>query len=459
MTILPRLLSALGPEVVTPGADVPARYHQDWSGEAPVAPLALIRPRDSQEVAEALRLCHASGTPVVAQGGRTGISGAAMPTPGGVVLSLERMNRVGPIDVEQATLTVEAGCILETAQAAADAAGMLLGIDLGARGSCTIGGVIATNAGGNQVLRYGMTRDNVLGLEAVLADGTILPMMNRLVKNNAGLDLKQLFIGAEGCLGVVTRAVFRLHPRPGHGATAFVGCPDFRAMSELLRAMRAGLGPLLTAFEVMWPGFYDVMRAGIGAPHPLAGAHGLYVIVAAHGFDPGVGDRLQDCLAGAMEAGMIGDAVIARNAREERALWAVRESPGEYGRVLGPITPFDIGLPLNRMEEAVAAMEAALRARWPGVRALFYGHMGDSNLHLVVNVPDLAAQPAGEIKHLVYGLTRDLGGTVSAEHGIGSIKRDVIGYSRTPEELAAMRAIKAVLDPRGIMNPGRSFAP
>jgi FAD/FMN-containing dehydrogenase len=458
MTVLSQLLATLGPDVVTPGAAVPDRNRHDWSGDVPVEPLALIRPRSVEEVSAALRICHASHTPVVAQGGLTGISGGAMPIAQGVALSLERMNRVIDVDPGQATLSAEAGCLLEVAQNAATEQGLMLAIDLGARGSCTLGGVISTNAGGNQVLRYGMTREHVLGVEVVLADGTILPAMNRLLKNNVGIDLKHLFIGSEGLLGIVTKAVFRLQPRPTHGATAFVGCASSGAMLDLLRRVRAALGPDLISFEVMWPSFYDIMREGIAAPHPLAERHGVYVIVEAGGFDRQVRDRLETCLADAMAAGALADAVIGANLREDRSFWAVRESVTHYARILGPLTAFDIGIPLDRMAAAVADLEAALRARWPDVRALSYGHMGDSNLHLVVNCPSAVVQPSKEIKALVYGMTRDLGGTVSAEHGIGTLKRDVIGYSRSAEELATMRALKATLDPHSILNPGKSFS-
>lgn len=453
-----RLIAALGADVVS--TDIPERNHHDWSGLPPVAPLALIRPRNTDQVATALRLCHETGTPLVPQGGLTGISGGAHPVPGAVALSLERMNRVLSVDPQMATLTVEAGCVLQTAQEAAQDAGLMLAVDLGARGSCTIGGVIATNAGGNQVLRYGMAREHVLGLEAVLADGTVLSSMNRMIKNNAGLDLKQLFIGTEGLMGVVSKAVLRLQPRPTHSATAFCGCGDTGAVTALLARARSALGPALISFEVMWPSFYDFMRAGIDAAHPLSGAHGVYVIIEAGGFDDGVRERLETCLADALDTGALADAVIAASAREERALWAVRESVAEYARILGPLTAFDIGVLLAQMADAVVQLEAGIAERWPGARALSYGHMGDSNLHLVVNVPQAGQdQPSAAIKAFVYGVIRDLGGTVSAEHGIGAIKRDYLGYSRSDSEIATMRLVKSALDPRGILNPGKGFAP
>lgn len=457
--ITDRLRDRLGADIVTPGPEVPVRNRRDSAGLPPIQPLALLRPRDTAQVAAALAICNEARVPVVTQGGLTGLCGGAHPLAEGVALSLERMNRVIEVDPQQQVLVAEAGCILQTAQEAAAEQGLQLAIDLGARGSCTLGGVIATNAGGNQVLRYGMARDHVLGLEAVLADGTVLPAMNRLLKNNVGLDLKQLFIGSEGLLGVVTQGVFRLFPRPTHSVTTFLGLPDTAAMLALLARARAALGPALVSFEVMWPSFYDLMRAGCGAGHPLSGPHGIYVILESGGFDPATRERVETLLADALEDGIVADAVIAGNLREERALWTVRESVSDYARILGPLTPFDIGIPLHRMAEAVVRLETEIARRWPGARALSYGHMGDSNLHLVVNVPSAGAdQPAAGIKALVYGLTRDYGGTVSAEHGIGTIKRDVIGHSRSPAELAAMRALRATLDPNGILNPGKGFA-
>jgi len=458
--IVARLTRALGPDVVTPGAETPEGAMHDWSGLAPVRPLALVRPRDTEEVATALRLCNETGTPVVPQGGLSGISGGAHPTADAVSISLERMNRIESIDPEMATITLGAGTVLQTAQEAAAEHDLLLGVDLGARGSCTIGGVISTNAGGNQVIRYGMARDHVLGVEAVLADGTIVSSMNTMIKNNAGLDLKQLFIGSEGLLGIVTRAVMRLQPRPAYTGTAFCGCPDTASVIALLKRARAALGPQLTSFEVMWPSFFDFMSTGVGLKSPLAATHGVYVIVEASGFaEAPLRTALESCLESAFEAGEVGDAVVAASAREEKQLWAVRESVAEYGRLLGPITAFDVGVPLASMAQAVTTLEAELAARWPDVIALFYGHMGDSNLHLVVNVPSAdAEQSATEIKSLVYGRIRDLGGTVSAEHGIGVIKRDYLGYSRSPEEIATMRAVKSALDPNNIMNPGKGFS-
>jgi FAD/FMN-containing dehydrogenase len=455
------LQALLGSDVVIEGRAAPARFRSDWSGLPPAVPLALARPRSTDDVSRLLAACHAASVPVVPQGGLTGICGGAHPIPGAVAVSLDRMNRIESVDAEMATLTAEAGVVLETAQAAAAGKGLLLGIDIGSRGSCQLGGVVSTNAGGNQVIRYGLARDHVLGLEAVLADGTVVSAMNTMLKNNAGLDLKQIFIGTEGLLGIVTRVVLRLQPRPAATATAFCGVSGTRSVITLLSRMRGALGPKLTSFEVMWPSFFHFMSEGIGKPPPLSRRHGAYAIVEASGFDAeGMRAALESALTAALEEGLVEDAVIARSVKEERELWAVRESPSEYRTVLGPLTAFDVGIPLARLESVVERLEAGIAERWPTARALSYGHIGDSNLHLVVNVPEAGEdQPHSDIKAFVYGVVREHGGTVSAEHGIGAIKRDYLRYSRTPQEIALMQGIKATVDPRNILNPGKSFAP
>ena len=457
--IVEKLVSTLGRDVVTEGPQVPARNRQDWAGLPPVQPLALLRPTGTQQVAQALRLCHETGTPVVPQGGLSGLAGAAHPIADGVVLSLDRMNRIEQVDAEAATMTVQAGTVLQAAQQAAVDAGMLLGIDLGARGTCTIGGVLGTNAGGNRVVRYGMARDHVLGLEVVLADGTVLSAMNGLIKNNTGLDLKQLFIGSEGLLGVITRAVLRLQPLPASTATAFCGCPDTASAIAFLARARRSLGPALSAFEAMWPSFFDFMSDGIGAARPLDRPHGVYVIIEASGFDDTVRDRLETCLPDALAEGSVADAVLANSLRDERALWQVREAVSDYGRLLGPLIAFDVGVPLRHMAETVGRLEAGIAERWPGAIALCYGHLGDNNLHLVVHVPQAGnKQPKGPVEAFVYDVIRDLGGTGSAEHGIGMAKRPYLSITRSEAEIATMRAVKAALDPRAILNPGRGFA-
>lgn len=452
------LLAELGPDLVTLGAEIPDRYRHDWADLAPVEPLALVRPRSTEDVSRLMALCHAAGVPVVPQGGRTGISGAAHPRGDGVVLSMERMNRIEVVDAEAAQIVAEAGVVLEVAQEAAREAGMMLGIDIGSRGSCQLGGVIATNAGGNTVIRYGMARDHVLGLEAVLADGTVVSDMLGLIKNNAGLDGKQVFIGSEGLLGIITRCVLRLQPRPSASETALCSVTDTQAVIDLLVHIRAALGPQLSGFEVMWPSFYTCMSEGAGVPLALPAA-GPFVLIEATGFaEEALRDTLEAALGAALEQGMVTDAVLAKSVQEGRALWAIRESVAEFSTVLGQIVPFDVSIPLKRMAATVELIEAEIAARWPGARALTYGHIGDNNLHLVVALPDpsdYAAEKA--LKAFVYDTIRDARGTVSAEHGIGAIKRDYLPHTRSPAELALMRSLKTALDPKGILNPGKSF--
>ncbi|WP_102224822.1 FAD-binding oxidoreductase [Acidimangrovimonas sediminis] len=447
----------LGPDLVVTGAAVPERAWSDWSGLPPVRPLALVRPRTTEDCAAAVRLCAEHGVPMVPQGGLTGLSGGAHPVAGCVALSLERMAAIEEIDTAMSTMTVGAGCVLSVAQEAARDAGLFLGLDLGARGSCSVGGNLATNAGGNRVIRYGMAREHVLGLEVVLADGTVVSSLNKMLKNNAGYDLKQMFIGSEGTLGIITRAVLRLQPAPGPAVSALCGLRDFDAVLTLLKAARAGLGTELTSFELMWPSFYDFMSKSLNLPRPLGSDHGIYVLIEASGLgDRQASEALEEVLGAALEDGILENAVLSKSEREAADLWAVRESPAHYSSVMGPLTPFDVGVPTALAGKVVAEAEAGLKARWPDAIALSYGHIGDSNLHLVVNIPSAGQdQPTKAVADYVYGVIRAAGGTVSAEHGIGVIKRGYLGYSRTPEELALMRRLKVAMDPQGILNPGK----
>lgn len=454
-------LKAALPQAVFVGADIPARFRADWSGLAPVQPLALVRPRDTAEVSHALSLCNRYRVSVVPQGGLTGLAGGAHPIAGGVALSLDRMKGIEEIDPVMATMTVKAGTPLGMVQAAASEAGLFFGLDLGARDSCAIGGNIATNAGGNRVIRYGMTRESVLGLEVVLADGTVVSSLNKMLKNNAGYDIKQVFIGSEGTLGVITRAVLRLQARPAAIDSAFCGCPDFDAMLTFLQKARLRLGPSLTAFEVMWPSFYDFMTGKLSElRRPFDKSYGGYVLIEASGTDAAQnGELLRGLLAEGLEEGWIADAVLPSSERDARDLWAVRDSVSEYGRVMGPLTAFDVGLPTAKAGAVVAEIERECRRRWPDAIMLSYGHIGDSNLHLVVNIPSAGVhQPHDDIADLIYGLIGRAGGTVSAEHGIGLLKKPYLALSRSPEELQLMARIKKALDPNDILNTGKVAA-
>lgn len=455
--VVEALSDALGADAVTLPPQIEDRYLRDWVMALTAgAPAALVRPRTTDEVSAVLRVCHRLGVAVVPQGGRTGLVGGATPTDGCVVISLERMTGIQELDPAGSTMTVWAGTPLQTVQDAAQKAGLFFPLDLGARGSCHIGGTVATNAGGNRVIRYGMTRDLVLGLEVVLADGTILRSLNTLIKNNAGLDLRQIFIGSEGTLGVITRVVLRLYPAPRSTCTAFVAVPDYARVVSLLRHAQAALGGTLSAYEMMWPDFYTLMTTHVpGMPRPLPLGSPAYVLIEALGSEPAPDlARFERMLETAANDELLTDAVVAQSPAEARAFWQVRDGSGDFPRIGWPGKSFDIGIPTARIGDFVEACKADLTARWATAETAFFGHIGDSNLHLHVKVTD-GEQPQTEIEDVVYGTVRAWSGTVSAEHGIGVIKRRYLGHSRTPEEIAVMRAIKHVLDPKGLLNPGK----
>ena len=455
---LSQLQRKLGAQAVLLGDDVPARNGNDWSASLPQAPLAVVRPIDASGVSEAVLACRKAGLCYVPQGGLTGLCRGASPEAGWVAISLERMTGIEEIDPAGATMTVRAGTSLETIQKAADEHGMFFPLDLGSRGSCAIGGNLSTNAGGNRVIRYGMTRELVLGLEAVLPDGTVMTSLNKLIKNNAGYDLKHLFIGSEGTLGIITRAVLKLYPKPRSTMAALCAIPDYAAVLALLNAARSGLGPLLSAFEVMWPDYWDVITNRAGVRSPVGTGHGLYVLVEAQGTDEATdAPRFETWLAELMERGMLSDAAVSQSVAQTQAFWAVRDICSEFGQVLGPHIPYDIGLAVAGMDEFVRRCKAALASGIPGCDSIYYGHIGDGNLHLVSWVPRLSVdqQPKEEMDQIVYGLVREMGGSVSAEHGIGTLKKKWLGHARSEAEIALMRTLKAALDPDGLLNPGK----
>ncbi|CAN5652250.1 FAD-binding oxidoreductase [soil metagenome] len=459
--VVAALAEALGADCVLSGEAVPRRNWSDWSGAPAVRPRAVALPRDVAGVAAALRICHAGGQAVVVQGGLTGLAAGATPGEGEIALSLERLSGIEAVDAASATMTVSAGTTLQAAQEAAGRAGFALGIDIGARGSCTIGGNIATNAGGLTVVQYGMMRAQVRGLEVVLADGTVVSTLNRLPKNNAGYDWTQLFIGSEGTLGVVTRAVLALHPLRACTRTAFCAAPDFGAALAALRQVQRALPGELMAFEAMWPD-YIAYAGEAGFPPPLDPAGGVALIVeAARGAaetQAEAGDPFEAVLMALIEDGTLAGAVLAQSFAERRRIWAVRdEAPATFEARLPACLNFDIGLPQDSIAPVVAEMRAALQARWPGIRALFFGHVADGNLHIVAQVPGAAEQPKAEIEAEVYRRVGPAGGSVSAEHGIGRIKKPYLSISRSHEEIALMARLKAALDPAGILNPGRIF--
>lgn len=454
------LLAELGPLTVLAGGDVPLRNHNDYSGLPASVPLAVVRPVDTTGVATALRLCHEHGVAVVPQGGLTGLCGGARTPAGQVALSLERMVGIEEIDAASATMTVLAGTPLETIQLAATAAGFFCPLDLGARGSCSIGGNLATNAGGNRVIRYGMAREMVLGIEVVLPNGTVVTSLNKMIKNNAGFDLKHLFIGSEGTLGVITRVVLRLFPKPTSTMLAICAAKDYDNVLTLLNSARQNLGPLLSAFEVMWPEFWQFATTQVpGVRNPLQGddtAYGAYVLIEALGTDP-VHDapRFEAWLAQLLESGVVPNAALAQSLSDGQAFWRIRDTTGELQPQWPGHAAFDIGLPVACMDDYARRCRALLQDQIPNVQSLFYGHIGDGNMHINVYQPGAPEQPKYLINDIVYGLVREYGGTVSAEHGIGTLKRAWLGHTRSPEEMELMRVIKRALDPQALLNPGK----
>lgn len=453
-TVVEDLLAELGPDCVRTGADIPDRNGTDAAGLPPQAPLALVLPRSTEDVATAMRICHAHRQPVVTQGGLTGLAGGATPGVGEVALSLERMVGVEEVDRESGTLTALAGTPLQVVQQAAEDAGMMCGIDLGARGSASIGGNVATNAGGNQVLRYGMARRNVLGLEVVMANGEVVRSLNKMMKNNAGYDWTQLFIGSEGTLGIVTRVVLQLHARPRNIQTALLAFDGTADAITALRAAERALPGGLLVFEAMWRDYYEIATTRIGVPAPIERGRALYVLMEAPTGDAGP-EAFETFLAGLYEDGLVKDAVIAKSRAERDRLWALRESVYEYKTKIGKEINFDVSVPLNRMGEAVEHFRRDLDARFPDAVHVSFGHIADSNLHIVVVPAAFSDAVKKAVETVVYARTAELGGTVSAEHGIGRHKRPYLAMTRTAPELALMATIKAALDPAGILNPGR----
>lgn len=448
------ILSSLDPDLYRCGSDVGERHAVDWSGEAPCLPEVVFRPTTTRQVAEILALCHRHDQPIVVQGGLTGLAGGATPQPGEWALSLERMNRIVELDEASMTITVEAGTTLQVIQDAATRAGLHLPLDLGARGSCMAGGLVSTNAGGNQVIQHGMTRALVLGLVAVLADGTVIPSRNKLLKNNAGFDLKQLFIGSEGTLGVVTEATLRLFPAKPYRQTALCALESFEAVIQLLRLAGQEL-EAVCSFEVMWADYFS-RATGVTQNNPFGPRrhHPFTVLLETETANESTSmEALQSLLYGLMESGDIVDAVVAQSGKEADAMWAIRDAVAELLPTMAPLANFDIGIPLAGMNTFTEEVTAALRGAFPGCEVLIFGHVGDGNLHILATTGRTA--DTKPIYDLVYQAIGPYGGTITAEHGIGAMKRNWLARCRSASEIALMRTLKQALDPRQILNRGR----
>jgi FAD/FMN-containing dehydrogenase len=458
--LIDKLVAILGENGVYHGERLKERHFPGGGvfESSTLEPSALVRPSTTEEVSAVLKLCYEAGQAVVPHGGLTGLVEGTTSTQNEIAITLERMNKIEEVDAESRTMTVQAGVPLQVVQEAADKADMLFPLDLGARGTATIGGNVSTNAGGNRVIRYGMMRDQVLGMEVVLPDGTIISSMNKIIKNNTGYDLKQFFIGAEGTLGIVTKLILRVRPKPQSQDMAFIGVNEFTQVTAFLNYIDRALGGTLSAFEVLWSDYYKLVTTppAEGSP-PLPHDYNYYILLEAMGGDStNDANRFVEVLSQSLEDGVIADAVVAQSQAERNAMWEIRDDVGQVAQNW-PIFTFDVSVSLNQMESYVLEMQSELDKQWADNTCMVFGHLGDGNLHVIVGVGDDSAETKKAVVETVYKGLTTRGGSVSAEHGIGLQKKDYLSWSRSDDEIALMKVIKQALDPKGIMNPGKIF--
>ena len=453
---LQALAAIVGDANVLTGDTDTASHLVDWRKQYRGAAECVLRPADTDQVAAAVKLCAREGVAIVPQGGNTGLSGGSVPVGGRreIVLSLARMNRIRQVDPLDDSLVAEAGCILANVQQAAESAGRYFPVSLAAEGSCQIGGILSTNAGGVNVLRYGNAREQVLGLEVVLADGSIWNGLRSLRKDNTGYDLKHLFIGAEGTLGIITAAVLKLRTQPAASATAWIGLETPARAVELLSRLRERLGECVSAFELVSRRCLEaVLRHTPATPDPLGAPHPWYVLVEVEdsGTFESLQGRLEAALAECAEHGQVRDAAIAASHLQAAALWRIRESipEAQFSNV-----KHDVSVSVSRVPLLIERAEAGLAAAFPGVQSYIFGHVGDGNLHYNIGDQSLVPRRA-EVNRIVYDVVASLGGSISAEHGIGQLKREEIKRHKQALELDLMRTLKRALDPQGLMNPGK----
>ena len=464
MSFLDALRERLGDAGLRVGGDL-AAYENDWRKRYPGRALAVARPASTDEVAAVMRLCQQHRVAVVPQGGNTGLVGGSTPDDSGrqLVLNLQRMKRVRDIDAANASLTAEAGCVLAEVQSAAAQVGLLFPLSLAAEGSCTLGGNLATNAGGTQVLRYGNARELCLGLEVVTAAGDIWHGLSGLRKDNTGYDLRDLFIGSEGTLGIITAATMKLYPQPRERLTALAACSTLDEAVALLGLARERAGDALTGFEIMSHAALALVARELPQLAQPLGAAAWTVLLELSDAESAEHARcvFEGLLTSAVERGCVQDAAIAQNLQQARAFWHLRESIPLAQAQAGLNIKHDISLPVSAIPAFVAEMDAALERYMPGIAVINFGHLGDGNLHYNVQAPHGVAPAAFLAAHepainaLVYDAVQRRGGSISAEHGIGRLKREELGARKDPTALALMRSIKRALDPLDLLNPGR----
>ncbi|OAN53170.1 hydroxyacid dehydrogenase [Paramagnetospirillum marisnigri] len=468
MTLLDQVCSIVGPgNVLTAAADQES-YLEEERGLYHGAALAVVRPGSTEQVAAVVKACAEAGIPMVPQGGNTGLCGGGVPSEDGrsVVISTERLNRIRAVDAVDFTLTAEAGCVLASLQQAADDAGCLFPLSLGAEGSCRIGGNISTNAGGTNVLRYGNTRDLVLGLEVVLPDGQIWNGLKSLRKDNTGYALQHLFMGAEGTLGIVTAAVLKLFPRPADIQTALVAIPDPDAALHLLGRARRASGDAVTACELIPRiGLELGVRHVPGVRDPFDAAHPWYLLLELSSSRPGgLREALEDLLAAAFEDGLALDAVLAESGDQRLAFWRLREAIPEAQKKEGGSIKHDVAVATSKVPEMIRRCTVAVEEALSGVRVVAFGHLGDGNTHFNLTQPVDADRQAfladwGRMNRIVHDIVVEMGGSISAEHGIGRLKVEELAHYKAAVDIDLMRRIKSAFDPRGLMNPGKVVPP
>lgn len=457
-TLLQQLKDVVGDTNVLTGDAVHQRP-VSWFDATPMSSGAIVRPASTEEVSQVMKLCSQFGIALVPMGGMTGFVEGAVADEQQIGLSFERMTAIEQFDVDNRSVVAQAGVPLQALQEAAEAHELHFPVDLGARGSCTLGGMTATNAGGNEVLRRGMMREQILGMEVVLANGDVLTNLRPLIKNNTGYDLKQLFTGSEGSLGIVTRVALRLRPKHLSHSTALVAVPDFSKVAQLLRTLERSLGGRLSAFEVMWQDHYAfIINDEQRHKAPLPTHYPYYVLVQAANYHDLEAEIFDAALASAFDDNLIADAVMASSVAQQNDIWAIRDDIERLTTGLAPYIGYDVSLPIQAMDDYVQTLTTAVRSRWSDALVIVFGHLGDGNLHLFIHIgPELTMDDKRDINHLVYQPLEALNGSVSAEHGIGHQKKAYLKYSRSDAEIAWMRQLKQTFDPENILNPGVIF--